>query len=263
MLPAGGNFGADGGNSGPAVRLKDVVEVVRKTGPEEISHYNLQPTVDVLANFQGNDLGRVAREIESRMANLELPRDVTVSVQGEANSMREAITSFAVTLPIATLLVYLVMVGLFRSFLDPFIILFAVPLGFIGVIWMLLLTNTSVNVESLIGTLMMIGIVVSNSVLLVDFANRMRMAGLSVEEAVVQAARIRIRPIIMTALAASLGLLPMALGLGEGAEANIPLARAVIGGLGVSTVMTLVFVPILYTVMKKGSDTRLAANSEG
>ena len=263
MLPAGGNFGASGGNRGPAVLLKDVVEVVRKTGPEEISHYNLQPTMDVLANFRGNDLGRVAREIESRMVNLGLPKDVTVSVQGEANSMRKAITSFAVTLPIATLLVYLVMVALFRSYLDPVIILFAVPLGFIGVIWMLLLTNTSVNVESLIGTLMMIGIVVSNSVLLVDFANRMRGAGLSVEEAVVQAGRIRMRPIIMTALAASLGLLPMALGLGEGAEANIPLARAVIGGLGVSTVMTLVFVPILYTVMKKDSDTRLAANGKG
>ncbi len=263
MLPAGGNFGADGGNRGPAVLLKDVVEVVRKTGPEEIAHYNLQPTMDVLANFRGNDLGGVAREIESRMASLELPKDVTVSVQGEANSMRTAITSFAVALPIAMLLVYLVMVGLFRSYLDPFIILFAVPLGFIGVIWMLLLTNTSVNVESLIGTLMMIGIVVSNSVLLVDFANRMRGAGLSVEEAVVQAGRIRMRPIIMTALAASLGLLPMALGLGEGAEANIPLARAVIGGLGVSTVMTLVFVPILYTGMKKDSDARPAANGRG
>ena len=263
MLPAGGNFGADGGNRGPVILLKDVMEVVRKTGPEEISHYNLQPTMDVLANFLGNDLGHVVREIESRLANLDLPKDVTVSVQGEANSMRKAITSFAVTLPIATLLVYLVMVGLFRSYLDPVIILFAVPLGFIGVIWMLLLTKTSVNVESLIGTLMMIGIVVSNSVLLVDFANRMHGSGLSVEEAVVQAGRIRMRPIIMTALAASLGLLPMALGLGEGAEANIPLARAVIGGLGVSTVMTLVFVPILYTAMKKDTNTRLAANREG
>ena len=263
MMPTGGSFGADGGNRGAVVLLKDVVEVVRRTGPEEIAHYNLQPTMDVLANFLGNDLGRVAREIESRLATLDLPKDVTVSVQGEANSMRKAITSFAVTLPIATLLVYLVMVGLFRSYLDPVIILFAVPLGFIGVIWMLLLTKTSVNVESLIGTLMMIGIVVSNSVLLVDFANRMRGEGRSVEEAVVQAGRIRMRPIIMTALAASLGLLPMALGIGEGAEANIPLARAVIGGLAVSTVMTLVFVPILYTVMKKDTNTRLAANREG
>ena len=199
----------------------------------------------------GNDLGRVARGISERIKALDLPKGVTVVVHGEANSMRNAITSFALTLPIATLLVYLVMVGLFRSFLDPFLILSAVPLGFIGVIWMLFLTKTSVNVESMIGTLMMIGIVVSNSVLLVDFANRLRGEGLSLEEAVLQAGRIRMRPIIMTALAASLGLLPMALGFGEGAEANIPLARAVIGGLMVSTVMTLVVVPILYTLLSK------------
>ena len=111
MLPAGGNFGADGGDRGPAVLFKDVVEVVRKTGPEEIAHFNLQPTMDVLANFPGNDLGRVAREIERRMTKLELPKGVRLTVQGEANSMRNAITSFAVTLPMATLLIYLVMVG--------------------------------------------------------------------------------------------------------------------------------------------------------
>ncbi len=248
MLPAGGSFGADGGSRGPAVLLKDVVEVVRRTGPEEIAHYNLQPTMDVLANVSGNDLGRVARAIEDRLAGFQVPRDVTISMLGEVNSMRNAISSFALTLPIAVLLVYLVMVGLFRSFLDPFIILFAVPLGFIGVIWMLLLTNISVNVESMIGTLMMIGIVVSNSILLVDFANRMLASGMSVDEAVMAAGRVRIRPIIMTALATSLGLLPMALGFGEGAEAKIPLARAVIGGMMVSSFMTLLFVPILYSM---------------
>jgi len=155
------------------------------------------------------------------------------------------------TLPIATVLIYLVMVALFRSFMDPLIILCAVPLGFIGVIWMLLLTHTSVNVESQIGTLMMIGIVVSNSVLLVDFTNGLVREGMSLEEAVVQAGRLRIRPIFMTALATILGLAPMALGFGEGSESNIPLARAVIGGLVVSTFMTLLFVPILYTLMRK------------
>jgi len=248
MLPAGGSFGTDGGSRGPAVLLKDVVEVVRRTGPEEIAHYNLQPTIDVLANVSGNDLEHVAREIEDRLAGFQVPRDVTISMLGEVNSMRNAISSFALTLPIAILLVYLVMVGFFRSFLDPFIILFAVPLGFIGVIWMLLLTNISVNVESMLGTLMMIGIVVSNSILLVDFANRMRASGLSVDEAVIAAGRVRIRPIIMTALATILGLTPMALGLGEGAEANIPLARAVIGGMMVSSFMTLLFVPILYSM---------------
>lgn len=253
MLPSGGGFGMQGDGRRPALLLKDVVEVVRKTGPEEIAHFNLQPTMDILANVPGGDLGRVAKEIERRLTGLELPKGVKLSVQGEANSMRNAITSFAVTLPIATLLVYLVMVALFRSFLDPFVILSAVPLGFIGVIWMLLLTGTSVNVESMIGSLMMIGIVVANSVLLVDFANRRVSDGLTPLDAVVEAGRIRIRPILMTALAASLGVLPMALGIGEGAEANIPLARAVIGGLMVSTVMTLILVPILYTLLRKAS----------
>lgn len=255
MLPSGGSFGADGARRDHAVLLKDVVELVRKTGPEEIAHYNLQPTMDILANVLGSDLGRVAKEIESLLTGLDLPKGVSVSIKGEANSMRNTINSFVIALPIATLLVYLVMVGLFRSFLDPFIILFSVPLGFIGVIWMLLLTGTSVNVESMIGTLMMIGIVVANSVLLVDFANRRVRDGMDPEEAAVQAGQVRIRPIVMTALAASLGVLPMALGIGEGAEANIPLARAVIGGLMVSTVMTLIIAPILYTLLRRNSGT--------
>ena len=253
ILPSGGTFGSDGADRGSALLLKDVVEVIRKSGPEEIAHFNLQPTIDVLANVPGGDLGRVAKEIERRLTEFELPKGVRLTVQGEANSMRNAMISFAVTLPMATFLIYLVMVALFKSFLDPLIILFAIPLGFIGVIWMLLLTGTSVNVESMIGTLMMIGIVVANSVLLVDYANRRVSEGVPPEEAVVEAGQVRIRPILMTALAASLGVLPMALGIGEGAEANIPLARAVIGGLMVSMIMTLILVPILYSLLRRGS----------
>jgi len=159
---------------------------------------------------------------------------------------------------LAIVLVYLVMVGLFRSYLDPLIIIFAVPLGFIGVIWMLLLSHTSVNVESMIGTLMMIGIVVANSVLLVDFANNRMREGLEIEEAVVEAGRLRIRPILMTALATVFGLAPMALGIGEGSEMNMPLARAVIGGLLVSTVMTLLVIPVLHTMIRRRSTDHLA-----
>jgi multidrug efflux pump subunit AcrB len=251
ILPSGGVFAIDGHAGGPTVLLKDLVSVERKVGPEQIAHFNLQPTIDVLANVQGNDLGRVARAVEARLATLSLAKEVQVSLLGEVNSMRQALSSFALTLPVATILVYLVMVGLFRSFLDPLIILCAVPLGFIGVIWMLWLTQTSVNVESQIGTLMMIGIVVSNSVLLVDFANGLVRDGMPLEEAVVQAGRLRIRPVLMTALATMLGLAPMALGFGEGSESNIPLARAVIGGLIVSTFMTLLFVPILHTLLRK------------
>ena len=248
------------GQDGSApVLLRDLVEVTRKTGPETVDHYNLQRTIDVLVNVPGNDLGRVAGQIEKTLASLALPKDVMVLFKGEADSMRAAFEGFSGTLPLAMVLIYLVMVGLFRSYLDPFIIMFAVPLGFIGVIWMLLLTNTSVNVESLIGTLMMIGIVVSNSVLLVDFANRMVREGMKVEQAVIAAGRLRIRPILMTSLATVIGLAPMALGMGEGSETNMPLARAVIGGLLVSTFMTLLFVPVLHVLARRRVIAHLAA----
>ena len=248
------------GQDGSApVLLRDLVEVTRKTGPETVDHYNLQRTIDVLVNVPGNDLGRVAGQIEKTLASLALPKDVMVLFKGEADSMRAAFEGFSGTLPLAMVLIYLVMVGLFRSYLDPFIIMFAVPLGFIGVIWMLLLTNTSVNVESLIGTLMMIGIVVSNSVLLVDFANRMVREGMKVEQAVIAAGRLRIRPILMTSLATVIGLAPMALGMGEGSETNMPLARAVIGGLLVSTFMTLLFVPVLHVLARRRVIADLAA----
>src|SRR5574341_599981 len=234
--------------AGPAdsapVLLRDLVEVSRQTGPETVDHYNLQRTIDVLVSVPGNDLGRVAGQVEKALQKLTLPKDIKVMFKGEADSLRAALGGFSGTLPLAMVLIYLVMVGLFRSFLDPFVIMFAVPLGFIGFIWMLLVTDTSVNLESLIGTLMMIGIVVSNSVLLVDFANNRLREGLPLEEAVVEAGRLRIRPILMTSLATVLGLAPMALGIGEGSEANMPLARAVIGGLLVSTFMTLLFIPV-------------------
>jgi multidrug efflux pump subunit AcrB len=242
------------------VLLRDLVEVTRKTGPETVDHYNLQRTMDVLVSVPGNDLGRVASEIEQALSNLTFSKDVMLTFKGEVDSMRSAFRGFSGVLPLAMVLIYLVMVGLFRSYLDPLIIMFAVPLGFIGVIWMLLLTNTSVNVESLIGTLMMIGIVVSNSVLLVDFANRRLREGMPLEEAVVEAGRLRIRPILMTSLATVIGLTPMALGMGEGSETNMPLARAVIGGLLVSTFMTLLFVPVLQVLAGRRSQQRIASS---
>jgi multidrug efflux pump subunit AcrB len=240
-----------GSGAGTPVLLRELVDVKRQTGPEVIDHYNLQRTMDVLTNVAGNDLGRIAGRLESALADVKLPDDVTLLMKGEVDGMRAALKGFGGVLPLAMVLIYLVMVGLFRSYLDPLVIMFAVPLGFIGVIGMLLITNTSVNVQSLIGTLMMIGVVVSNSVLLVDFANRRMLDGLSSEEAVVEAGRLRIRPIIMTSLATILGLTPMALGLGEGSEANMPLARAVIGGLLVSTVMTLFFIPVLHASTRR------------
>ncbi|MGA6828870.1 efflux RND transporter permease subunit [Nitrospira sp. NS4] len=247
---------------GSPVLLRDLVDVVRKVGPETVDHFNLQRTMDVLVSVPGNDLGRVAGQIEQAVGKLDIPKDVVVSFKGEVDSMRAAISGFAGTLPLAMVLIYLVMVGLFRSWLDPFVVMFAVPLGFIGVIWMLLVTHTSLNVESLIGTLMMIGIVVSNSVLLVDFANNRLREGMPIEEAVVEAGRLRIRPIIMTSLATVIGLAPMALGIGEGSESNMPLARAVIGGLTVSTTMTLLFIPVLHALARRRSATS-PAETEG
>ena len=241
------------GNASAPILLRDLMDVTRKNGPETVDHYNLQRTVDVLVDVPGNDLGKVAGLIEQELAKLELPKDVLVSFKGQVDSMRQALIGFGGGLPLAVVLIYLVMVGLFRSYLDPLVIMFAVPLGLIGVIWMLLLTHTSLNVESLIGTLMMIGIVVSNSVLLVDFANQRLREGAQLEEAVVDAGRLRIRPILMTSMATIIGLAPMALGIGEGSEANMPLARAVIGGLSVSTVMTLLFIPVLHMLARQRS----------
>jgi multidrug efflux pump subunit AcrB len=240
-----------GRNGAAPVLLRDVAEVERRAGPETVDHYNLQRSIDVLVSVKGNDLGRVAKQVEAAAAGVTLPKDVKMKTQGEADSMRAALRGFGGALPLAIVLVYLVIVGLFRSFVDPLVILGAVPLGFIGVIWMLLLTHTSVNVESLIGSLMMIGIVVSNSVLLVDFSNRRLRDGLPLQEALIEAGRLRIRPILMTALATVLGLAPMALGLGEGSEMNAPLARAVIGGLLVGTPTTLLVIPVLLAIARR------------
>jgi multidrug efflux pump subunit AcrB len=248
-LAFGGGFYGGDDRRGPPVRLRDVADLVYRTGPDSVDHYDLSRLQDVLVTIAGNDLGRVASQIEAALRSVRLPKDVTITLKGEVANMTAAFSNFALALPLAVLLIYLVMVGLFRSFIDPLIILLAVPLGWIGTILMLYATGTSVNVESMIGTLMMMGIVVSNSILLVDFADRSWRAGARAEEAVVQAGLHRIRPIVMTALATILGLLPLALGFGEGNETMVPLARAVVGGLLVSTLMTLIVVPVLHSVV--------------
>ena len=245
---AGGYFSGDD-RRGPPVRLRDLAQIIHQTGPDSVDHYDLSRLIDVLVTPVGNDLGRVAAEIERVLKAVSLPKDVTVTLKGEVANMHAAFHNFALALPLAVILIYLVMVGLFRSLIDPLIILLAVPLGWIGTVLMLHLTGTSANVESMIGTLMMMGIVVSNSILLVDFANRMARSGLTPDAAVLEAGRRRLRPIVMTALATMLGLLPLSLGFGEGNETMVPLARAVIGGLLVSTIMTLLVVPVLHSLM--------------
>ena len=249
MEMSSGFYASGDERRGPPVLLRDVAALSFKTGPDSVDHYDLSRLIDVLITPVGNDLGRVAKDIEAVLATIQLPKDVTLQLRGEVANMRSAIGSFAFALPLAVLLIYLVMVGLFRSLIDPLIILVAVPLGWIGTVLLLQLTDTSVNVESMIGTLMMMGIVVSNSILLVDYANRRVRAGATAEQAVFEAGTNRIRPILMTALATILGLLPLALGYGEGNETMVPLARAVVGGLAVSTIMTLLVVPVMHAMV--------------
>ncbi len=162
--------------------------------------------------------------------------------------MQKSFSSFGYGLAMAVVLLYLVMVAQFRSFLDPFIIMFAVPMGLIGVVWTLFLTGTTLNIESFMGIIAMVGIVVSNAILLVDFANRRFRGGQELRMAIIESAKIRMRPILMTTLATVVGLMPMALKLGAGSEASAPLARAAAGGLAVSTVLTLFLVPALYEI---------------
>jgi len=198
----------------------------------------------------GRDIDSVANEIQRRLNTIRVPAGYQIVMRGEVQSMRESFAGLGFGFLMAVALVYLVMVAQFRSFLDPLIILFAVPLGVVGVVAILLLTGTTLNIQSYIGTIFMVGIAVSNSVLLVEFANRLRAQGIPIHEAVVQASGIRLRPILMTSLAAIVALLPMAFQIGTGAEANVPLARAVVGGLAASTLLTLFVVPALYLTLK-------------
>ncbi|MBI4468166.1 MAG: efflux RND transporter permease subunit [Acidobacteria bacterium] len=253
------NIPVTGQHQKTPVLLRNIAEFKRSTAALETNHVNIVRVIDVYANTQGRDIGSVAGEIERSIDRLDVPSGYRVHMRGEVSSMKESFESLAFGLILAAMLVYLVMVAQFRSFLDPFIIMFAVPLGLIGVIWILLLTGTTVNIQSFMGTIFMVGIAVSNSILLVEFANRLMRDGLPMRVAVVRASGIRLRPILMTSLAAVLGLFPMAFLPGRGAEANVPLALAVIGGLTVSTILTLIVVPVMFTLLKKeGKKTAVA-----
>lgn len=173
-----------------------------------------------------------------------------INLSGAVESQRESFISLLGALILAVVLVYMVLAAQFKSLIDPFIIMFSVPLGISGVLWALFLTETNLSVTSFMGVIMMAGIVVSNGILLVDYTNRLRSRGLELNKAVIQAGRTRLRPILMTTLCAILGLIPMAIGLGEGAESNAPMAIAVIGGLSVSTCLTLIFIPTLYAIFE-------------
>ncbi len=239
------------------ISLRNIAQFSYTTAPVEINHNNITRVTDVFVNVRGRDVGSVAADIERFIERIrndrsQVPEGYFIQMRGEVKSMRESFQSLGFGFLLAVILVYLVMVFQFRSFLDPFIVMFAVPLGSIGVACMLFLTGTSLNIQSLMGSIMMVGIVVSFSVLLVEFANHLRAEAQdrgvpkSAREAIVEAAGIRLRPILMTGLSAILGLTPMAIAGG----ANIPLARAVVGGVMAAMVMVLFVVPILYLLLK-------------
>lgn len=233
------------------VLLRNVARLHRTSAPAEIVHTNYSPVIEVMANVAGRDAGSVATEIERKIAKLTVPAGLQVRMSGEVQQMRLAFGSMGFGLIMATILVYLIMVALFRSYLDPLIILAVVPLGLTGVLVTLYCTDTRLNVQSSMGVIFMVGIVVANSVLLVDFANRLLSQGMSVKDAIVVAGALRLRPILMTFLATFISLIPMAIGLGKGSEANVPLGRAVLGGLLAGTLLTLFVVPILYSWLRR------------
>ncbi len=237
---------------GKVVPLENVVEVVRTTSPVQLERKYQQRVVHVTANTSGRDLGSIAREIEEKISRMNIPEGFSVTLKGARLEQKEAFQTLLFALGLAVLLIYMVLASQFASFLHPFLIMFSVPLGFIGVVWALFLTGNTLNVVSFIGIIMMVGIVVSNAIILVDYTNRLRREeNVELQEAVIRAGRIRLRPILMTSLTTIFGLIPMALGLGEGAEANSSLAISVIGGLSVSTFLTLVFVPTLYFIVER------------
>ncbi len=235
-------------------RLDAVAKIQRFNAPTEVDHYQLRRTIDVYVRPLGEDLGRIASAIDSLLAETKLPKGVNVTLRGMVQGMRSSFQSFGIGLSLAVVLLYLILVAQFRSFVDPLIILVAVPPGLTGVLLTLYYTNTSMNVMSLMGIVMLVGIAVSNSILIVEFTRHLREHGSPVREAVSTACRVRLRPVLMTSLATIIGLMPMALKLGAGSESYAPLARAIIGGLTLSVVLTVVLVPAAYYLVHRRDD---------
>jgi multidrug efflux pump subunit AcrB len=231
--------------------LSNLATIVHSTGPEILNHYNVQPVFDVYANIDRRDLGGVTSQVEKIIAETKIPNITQIFLRGQAATMQSSFYRLGLGLIAAIVLVYLLMAVNFQSWVDPFIILCALPGALAGILWMLFVTQTTLNVPSLMGAIMCIGVATANSILMVVFANDERMEGKDARAAALSAGYTRLRPVLMTAAAMILGMLPMALGIGEGAEQNSPLGRAVIGGLLLATVTTLLIVPIVYSYMRK------------
>jgi multidrug efflux pump subunit AcrB len=245
-------YGNPGAMAGSTQLLSNLVTVQRDTAPVIVNHYNIQPVFDVYANVDRRDLGGVGAEVEKivKEESAHLPRGTTFALRGQYQTMQSSFFRLGLGMVFAVVLVYLLMTVNFQSWLDPFIILTALPGAMAGILWMLFVTRTTLSVPSLMGAIMCIGVATANSILMVTFANDERAFVPSAREAMLSAGYARIRPVLMTATAMVLGMLPMSLGLGEGGEQNAPLGRAVIGGLMFATVTTLFVVPIIYSYLR-------------
>lgn len=238
--------------NGPiTIPLSNIASIKRVTIPAEIAHYNIARVYDVFVNVSDRDVGSVAADVERELGTIEPESGVSYTLRGPITTMRSGGKNLGYGILVAFVLVYLVLLAQFRSFVDPFMIILAVPLGISGVLVMLWATGTTLNIQSLMGTLMMIGVAVNNSILIVEFANQLCAEGHAPQDAARLAAQVRLRPILMTSLTLLASMLPLSIKLAPGGEAMIPLARAVIGGIAVSMILTLVLVPCVYGLLKR------------
>lgn len=242
--------------SGEQVTLRNLVSVDFSRGPVIIERKDQERLISVTGNVAGRDLGSVAADIQQRLDQIPRPRGYELQIVGKFEEQQEAFHQLLISLLLAVLLVYMVLASQYESFRDPLIVMISVPLAAIGVIVVLFVTGTTLNLQSYIGCIMLGGIVVNNAILLVDQTGRLRREGMAITEAVTEAGRRRLRPILMTTLTTILALLPLALGIGEGADAQAPMARAVIGGLTASTLITLVLIPVIYTLVHQQDSSR-------
>jgi multidrug efflux pump subunit AcrB len=253
------NIPLSSSSGSPGQILGAISSISRSVGPSVVSHYNVAPTIDIYATAQDRDLGAVAAGVRKAIAagRKDLPHGSTITVRGQVETMTASFSGLFAGLAFAILLVYLLIVVNFQSWVDAFIIITALPAALAGIVWMLFLTHTPLSVPALTGAIMSVGVATANSILVISFArDRMRNDGVDALEAAREAGFTRFRPVLMTALAMVIGMAPMALGLGEGGEQNAPLGRAVIGGLCLATVATLLFVPAVFGLIHSRGKVR-------
>jgi multidrug efflux pump subunit AcrB len=229
--------------------LDAVVKLENIQTPTEVDHYQIQRVADIYVTPATENLGKASDEVQRVLNTTKLPENVRVNLRGMVQGMNESFRSFAIGLSLSVVLLYLILVAQFKSFKDPLLIMLAIPMGFVGVLIILPLTGTTLNVMSLMGVLMLVGISASNSILIVEFAHRLEDQGHSVQDAIISSCRVRLRPILMTSLATIIGMVPMALKLGTGSEQYAPLARAIVGGLTSSVLLTIFIVPAAYLLV--------------